>query len=52
MAAHILEARRFDLLASEGNLSSDVSLPVVLLRLDSRHQAAVLEAASARSRST
>ncbi len=45
MAAHILESR-FDLLASEGNLNSDVSLPVVLLRMDEAHECAVLEMAT------
>ncbi|MDP2872633.1 MAG: UDP-N-acetylmuramoyl-tripeptide--D-alanyl-D-alanine ligase [Bacillota bacterium] len=44
MAAHMLE-RRFDVLATEGNLNSDVGLPVILLRLDARHQVAVLEMA-------
>jgi len=42
MAAHILE-RRLNLLASEGNLNSDVSLPTVILRLDERHQVALFE---------
>lgn len=44
MTAHILE-RRFDVLASEGNLNSDVGMPVILLRLDEYHQVAVLEMA-------
>ena len=42
MAAHILE-RRLTLLASEGNLNSDVSLPTVILRLNEQHQAALFE---------
>lgn len=44
MAAHILE-RSLEVLASEGNLNSDVGMPVVLLRLDAHHRVAVLEMA-------
>jgi len=45
MAAHIL-APRIDSLVSEGNLNSDVSMPIVLLRLDEQHRLAVLEFAT------
>jgi UDP-N-acetylmuramoyl-tripeptide--D-alanyl-D-alanine ligase len=45
MAAHILEGRT-DALISEGNLNSDVSMPIVLLRLDGQHRLALLEFAT------
>jgi len=45
MAAHILEQSR-RCLVTEGNLNSDVSLPIVLLQLNARHELAVLEMAT------
>lgn len=45
MAAHILERSR-RCLVTEGNLNSDVSLPIVLLELNAQHELAVLEMAT------
>jgi len=36
-------SRRFDVLKSEGNLNNEIGLPLTLLKLDARHQRAVLE---------
>jgi UDP-N-acetylmuramoyl-tripeptide--D-alanyl-D-alanine ligase len=42
-AAATVLARRFATLRSEGNQNNEIGLPLTLLRLDSHHEAAVLE---------